>query len=228
MILTKSIFYCLNKINSSRIFMGLDAQSRALICIELLLEETEIDAMQKFADEIVTEYDKLYMIDQILYWLQNTRSLNTDDVKRSEYVLKKRFSEMCEKVIKEKINIYAAPYYVRYNVWGLIRYLKIKENREEIVHDYIAQIINEKNIFRVMGDMISQSIGKVYGYKIDDENFGIFFKEASLLDSLLQKVIPKTPSEEFVLKVYKKFKSDETNSWGDKEIMSEVEVLLEL
>ncbi len=228
MILAKSIFYCLNKINSSHIFMELNAQSRALVCIEMLLEETEIDVMQEFADEIRVKYDKLYMIDQILYWFQKTRSFNTDDIKRRENILKERFSEMCEKVIEEKIDIYADPYYVQYNVWGLIRYLKIKENREKIVHDYVAQIINEKNIFRVMGDMISQSIGNKYGYRISDENFGIFFKDESRLDLLLQKVIPKTQSEEFVFKVYEKFKSGETNSWGEKEIVSETEVLLEL
>ncbi len=228
MILAKAIFYCLNKISSSHIFMGLDAQSRALVCIEVLLEETELGVMQEFADEISAKYDKLYMIDQILYWFQNTRSFKTDEIKRRENILKERFSGMCEKVIEEKINIYDDSYYVRYNVWGLIRYLKIKENREDIVRDYIAQIINEENIFRVMGDMISQSIGNMYGYKITNENFGIFFKDESLLDLLLQRVYPKTRSEEFVLKVYEKFKSEETNSWGDKEIVSEVEVLLEL
>ena len=228
LILAKTIFNCLNKINSSRTFMGLDAQSRALVCIELLLEETAIDVMQEFANEISDEYDKLYMIDQILYWFHNTRALNIDDVKERENILKERFSEMCEKVIGEKIDIYADSYYVRYNVWGLIRYLKIKENREEIVHDYIAHIINGENIFRVMGDMITQSIGNAYGYKINDENFGIFFQDTSLLDLLLQEVIPRTQSEEFVLKVYEKFKSDETNSRGDKEIVSEVEVLLKL
>ena len=161
-------------------------------------------------------------------WYQNTRTPSADDVKRREDILKEKFSEMCEKVIEEKINIYADSYYVQYNVWGLIRYLKIKENREDIVHKYIARIINEENIFRVMGDMITQSIGNAYGYKIGDENFAIFFENVSLLDSLLQKVVPKTQSEEFVLKVYEKFKSGETNSWGDKEIISEVEVLLKL
>lgn len=226
--LAKSIFYCLNKINSSNNFFGLSAQSRALICIGLILEETDIDAVQEFADEIIVEYDKLYMIDQILYWLHNTRSLNTDDVKRRENVLKKIFSEMCEKIIEERINIYADSYYVQYNIWGLIRYLKIKENREEIVQDYITQIINGENIFRVIGDMITQSVGNAYGYKISEKNFEIFFKDASLLDLLLQKVIPKTESEEFVLKVYDKFKSGETNSWGDKEIIRDAEVLLKL
>ena len=227
-ILVKSIFRCLSNINSSRVFMGLDAQSRALVCIKLLLEEAEIDAVQEFADKIILEYDKLYMIDQILDYFQNTQSSNTDNVKRRVIILKQRFSEICEKVIEEKINIYADPYYVQYNVWGLIRYLKVKENREEIVQDYIDQIINEENIFRVIGDMISQSIGNGYGYKISDKNFGIFFKDTSLLDKLLQKVVPKTSSEEFVLKVYEKFKSDETNNWGDKEIRSEIEVLMEL
>lgn len=229
-ILARIIFDCLNQINSSHIFMGLDAQARALICIEKLLEETEIGAMQKFADEISAKYDKLYMIDQILYWFQNTRTLHTDDVKKRGDILREKFSQMCEKVIEEKINIYADSYYVRYNIWGLIRYLKIKENREEVVHDYIAHMINEGNIFRVMGDMITQSIGNTYGYKISDENFAIFFEDGDVnfLDSLLQRVVPKTQSEKFVLKVYEKFKSGEPNSWGHKEIISEVEVLLEL
>ncbi len=203
-VLAKSVFHCLHNIKSSLAFLKIDAQSRALICIELLLEEAEIDAVQEFADKIVVEYDKLYMIDQILYYFHNTRSLNPADVKRRETILKERFSEMCEKVIEEKINIYADSYYVQYNVWGLIRYLKEKGNREEIVQDYIAQIINEKNIFRVMGDMISQSVGNGYGYKISDKDFGIFFKDTSLLDKLLKKVVPKTSSEEFVLKVYEK------------------------
>lgn len=228
MILAKAIFHCLNKINSSHIFMGLGAQSRALICTEKLLEEIEINVIQEFADEISVKYDKLYMIDQILYWFQNTRSFKTDEIKRKENILKESFSRMCEKVIEEKINIYSDSYYVRYNVWGLIRYLKVKENRTDIVHKYIAQIISEENIFRVMGDMISQSVAKMYGYKITDENFEIFFEDTSLLDLLLRRVIPKTQSEEFVLEVYEKFKSDEVNSWGDKEVVSEVEVLLEL
>lgn len=228
LIFTKSIFDCLNNISSSFVFMGLNAQSRALVCIELLLEETEINAMQKFANEIRAKYDKLYMIDQILYWFQNTRSQHTEDVKIRETILKEKFSEMCEKIIEEEINIYADSYYIQYNIWGLIHYLKIKENRGEIVHTYIAKIINNENIFRVMGDMISQSIGNAYGYRISEENFEIFFKDTSLLDLLLQKVAPKTQSEKFVLKVYDKFKSDETDSRSNKEITSEVEVLLKL
>lgn len=227
-ILVKSIFDCLNKINSSRVSVGLDTQTRALLCIELLLEETEINAMQEFVESIADEYGKLYMIDQIIYWFQSTRSQHTDDVKIRENILKEKFSEMCEKVIQEEINIYVDPYYVQYNVWGLMRYLKIKENREEIVHAYIAKIINEETIFRVMGDMLSQSIGNGYGYKIDKDNFKLFFEDESILDSLLKKVKPKTQSEEFILEVYEKFKGDETNAWGDKQIISKTEVLLEL
>lgn len=224
MLLAESIFFCLNSMDSSRVFWGMDTQSRALRCIELLLEQIEIkikiNAVQKFADKIIVEYDKLYMIYQLLYCFQNTRSSNLDNVRSIEAILKERFSDMCEKVIKEKINIYADPYYVQYNMWGLIGYLEIKENKEEIVQDYIAQIINEENIFRVMGDMISPSLGKGYVYKISDDNFRIFFKDTSPLDTLLENVDPKTSSEEFVLRVYEKFKSYENNSKGNNEIVS--------
>ena len=135
---------------------------------------------------------------------------------------------MCEKVIEKNIDIYDDPYYVQYNIWGLIRYLNIKENREEILHAYFAKIINKKNIFRVIGDMISTSVGRGYGYKIDEEKLKLFFEDETIIDSILENIVPKTQSEEFVLKVYQKYKSDETDIWGEKQILSPIEIKLRL
>ena len=227
-ILAKCIFDNIYIVDSSQLFMALNAQSRAVLNVELLLEKTEINRMREFAEGITDEYDKLYIIDQLIYWFKNTRSQHTDVVKERENILNEKISEMCEKVIEKNIDIYDDPYYVQYNIWGLIRYLNIKENREEILHAYFAKIINKKNIFRVIGDMISTSVGRGYGYKIDEEKLKLFFEDETIIDSILENIVPKTQSEEFVLKVYQKYKSDETDIWGEKQILSPIEIKLRL
>lgn len=227
-ILAKAIFDCLNIIDSSQNFMGLNAQLRATLIVEQFLEESEINMIKEFVEGITNEYDKLYMIDQIIYWFQSTRSQKTDDVIIRENILREKFSEMCEKIIEENINIYSDPYYVRNNIWGLIHYLKTKENGEEIVHAYIAEIVSEKVVFRIIGDMFTQSMGNGYGYRIDDDNFKIFFESEDILDSLLKNVVPKTSSEEFVLRVYRKCRGDETNNRDKREVWSQNELKLKL
>ena len=227
-VLARSIFDCLNIVNSSTYFMGLNAQIRATVIVEKLLEESEINLMREFAEYIADKYNKLYMIDQIIYWFQSTRSQHPDDVKIRENILREAFSEMCEKVIEENINIYDDPYYIRYNIWGLIRYLKKENNREDITHAYIAQIINKQTVFRVIGDMISQSVGNGYGYKITDENFKLFFKDMDILDSILEEVSPCNESEVFVLRVYQKYKSNEIDRWDEKAIWLPNEVKFKL
>lgn len=227
-VLARSIFDCLNIVNSSAYFMGLNAQIRATVIVEKLLEESEINLMREFAEYIADKYNKLYMIDQIIYWFPSTRSQHPDDVKIRENILREAFSEMCEKVIEENINIYDDPYYIRYNIWGLIRYLKKENNREDITHAYIAQIINKQTVFRVIGDMISQSVGNGYGYKITDENFKLFFKDMNILDSILEEVSPCNESEVFVLRVYQKYKSNEIDRWEEKAIWLPNEVRFKL
>lgn len=225
-VIARVIFDCIGKIDSSQVFMGLEARRRALLNVELLLEGAELNAVRDFVESMTYEYGKLEVIDQILYWFAGSRSQHRNDVKIRESILKAKFSEMCEKVLEKCINLYEDPYYIQHNIWGLIRYLKIKENREEIVHDYIAQIIDEKIVFRIMGDTISQSMGTGYGYRIDESNFKLFFEDESMVDSLLKKAVPKTESERFVLDVYHKYKSDEKNDWGEKEIFSKHEIKL--
>lgn len=218
-IVAQSIFDCLDTISTSQIFMGLDAKTRALLNLELLLEETPLDDFQKFVKNLEDKYEKLYMIDKILYWFQHTHSQNVIDVKERENILREKFSEMCEKVIRENINIYTDSYYARLNVWGLIRYLKINENREEIVQSYISKVVNEDTVFRVLGDIVAQSVGNGYGYRIDEDNFKIFFRDESILDNILENVIPQNESEKFVLKLYQVYKSNEIDIWGRKETM---------
>ena len=228
-VLAKAIFECLKSVDSSPVFIiGLDAKKRAILVIEKLLEEIDINQVGEFADDITEEYSKLYAIDRIIYWFQHTHSQHMDDMKERELILSDKFSTMCEKIIKENINLYEDIFYERYNIWGLLRYLKIKENREEIVHTYIAKIINEKNIFRIIADTIVQSMGKGYGYRIDDAHFKLFFEDEYLIDSLLEKAIPQSESEGFVLRVYQKYKSDEPNIWGEMEIFSPTEIKIEL
>ena len=223
-ILAQSIFDCLDRINSSQVFRGLNARTRALLDIELLLETSELNAVQEFVENIKGKYGKLDAINNILYWFEHTRSEKTDDIKIREETIKQEFVKMCERVIDETINIYVAPYYFRYNIWGLVRYLKEKDNREEILHKYIANILNKATIFRFLGDMISQSIGGGYGYSIKEENLILFIEDESIVDSILEKVSPKTESEKFVLEVYQKYKGDEVDMFGEKQIMSQVEV----
>lgn len=227
-ILAKAIFDCLNIIDSSQIFMGLNAQIRATLIVEQFLEESEINMIKEFVEGITNEYDKLYMIDQIIYWFQSTRSQHIDDVKIRENIMKEKFSDMCERVVVDSINLYDDSYYSHYNIWGLIRYLKIKKNREDIIHAYIAKIINEKIVFRVMWDIITQSMGSGYGYKINDDNFKLFFEDENILDALLKDVVPKSQSEEFVLRVYQTYKESKLDNSKPKEILTQTEMKVNL
>lgn len=145
------------------------------------------------------------------------------------FAVKKRFKILNLRMFSFVHSLFLDYYYFWiFMIYQVLLYIKFQWR--QIVYAYIARNINEETVFRVMGDMISQSIGNggMYGYVIVEKNFKLFFNDEKILDSLLENVVPKTQSEEFVLKVYKKYKRNKVKNSSKKGIWSANEVKLEL
>ena len=81
---------------------------------------------------------------------------------------------------------------------------------------YFKAIISAINIYRVLGDIISCSIGSKYAYRYEKQNIEEFGINIETINKLLENNPPKNNSEQFILEVYDKFLN---NSGGDRENM---------
>ena len=107
---------------------------------------------------------------------------------------------------ENRINVYDDFIYQRSNIWAVYHMLKDNEEREG-VKDYIAylnDVLNSKNIYRFLWDMICDSVGSAYSYSFRKKNMEPYFPY-SCVDALLlehQIIYGETEDEKYVRKVY--------------------------
>lgn len=196
-IVANSLYKFIDKLPSITYFFELDARQRTLTIIANLLNNMLIDDMISFCKMIENDYAKINDMYQILYWMRNGKNKNDDNINK----LNDTYKTCCKNIINNNIDLYSDENYSYNNIWGLYHYDKDK------VISYIKNIICDKNIFRLLNDLISRSIGTGgYGYSIDKGNIDALVPHIDL-DSLINKHGDNlSTDEEFIKKVYDHYK----------------------
>lgn len=136
--------------------------------------------------------------------------------------LEQLHKSLCKTVFDNNINLYSNDYYHPRNIRGLYSYCK--EVCPEAFKPYIASIISEQSIYRIIWDITARSIGSEYSYSISKESLDIFFDDTTIIENIFSSTQPKTESEKFVKEIYMSFKDGKADFFGDKAVKSTEEV----
>lgn len=185
-------------------FLSVDAKRRATLIVAKLLSQCNKNELESFAGMFDSDYMKLDEIDQLKYWTEKV----IEDVKAKEIkpFIEDMHKKMCDSVIECGIDLYDDKYYKRHNIWGLIRCYKDDEIALSGIKKYMLNITSKDNVYRVLWDLTSLSIGRVYRYNINKENFATCFEDEAVIDNILNERPPKTEDEAFVLDIYNEYR----------------------
>ena len=196
-IVANSLYKFIDKLPSITYFFELDARQRTLTIIANLLNNMLINDMISFCKMIENDYAKINDMYQILYWMRNGKNKNDDNINK----LNDTYKTCCKNIINNNIDLYSDENYSYNNIWGLYHYDKDK------VISYIKNIICDKNIFRLLNDLISRSIGTGgYGYSIDKGNIDALVPHIDLGSLINKHGDNLSTDEEFIKKVYGHYK----------------------
>lgn len=193
-------------------FLGLSTFNYFGLINADLLKMCNQDEFEKFVNSITYSYEKLNHLRNIIYWFKKSHNTQTDDNRFS--ILKEKYDSLCNVITAKNIDLYDNEYYHRHNAYGLFGSYNTltDENR----NGYFNAIISVKNIYRILGDTISSSIGSKYTYCFERKRIEEFGINIETINKLLENNPPKNNSEQFILEVYDKFLN---NSGGDRENM---------
>ena len=118
--------------------------------------------------------------------------------------------------------MYSNDYYHPRNIQGLYSYCK--EVCPEAFKPYIASVISEQSIYRIIWDITARSIGNGYSYSISKESLDIFFDDTAIIENIFSSTQPKTESEKFVKEIYMSFKDGKADFFGDNAVKSTEEI----
>ena len=206
---------------------GLGPQARAEYIISELLLKCSEEEFECFLTLISGDYGKLGVILNIWNWLKSDKYDNSEIRKQRAEKLKSHHTAMCERVVKEKIDLYADPYYHAGNAWGLYHCHKAN-NTVASFTSYIKGILSAENVYRVLWDVKTCAIGDDYRYSISEENLSIYLGDIEAVKKLVEKTPPKSKDEEFVYQMYDVYSNGEPDEWGDKGVVSATAVVLNL
>lgn len=184
------------------IFFELDSLSRCAVIISKLLIDLSEEDFLKFTDLITKDYSSLEFLNNIKYWLKE--NVKKNDKRLIDY--EKTYNGICSDIYNNKINLYDKKYYAKGNIWALYHY------NNESVKQYILENINSNNVYKIVNDLVSNSVGSNgYGYHINKANINALCPDleiAKLIEKHKQKL---TNDEEFLKKIYELYKTDEND-----------------
>ena len=149
-----------------------------------------------------------------MYWFDHDRESKNIEGRKEK--MDKLYKKLGSTIINNTINLYDDEYYSPKNIWGLYRLYREDDAK---IKEYIKKVVNERNIFRFLFDIIGLSSGTQYRYYISEEYLNSFTTEADI-DEILKTSKPISEDQEFVFNVYKKYKEGTTEHWGEKGIVT--------
>lgn len=220
-------FYDIYCITNTKSFVSLSARERVELIITLLLEKISIEEITEFARKIELNYDKLGVIARIIFWLNNSKS-DIKDIESRKTIVRQTYESMCREIEKSVVNLYQDEYYHRGNIWAFVASFESEEEKKIHTRRYVSSIISKENIIRIIGDLITTSIGTKYGYGISQKNVEIFFEDINDIDKFIKDISPKTDSEEFVMSVYQRYRLGDKNELWESDVYTDCEIELKL
>ena len=206
---------------------GLGPQARVEYIVSELLLKCSDEEFESFLLLISEDYSKLGVVLRIWNWLKSDKYDNSEIREQRAERLKSLHTAMCERVIKEKIDLYADAYYHAENAWGLYHCHKAN-NAVDSFTNYVKSILSAKNVYRVLWDVKTCAIGDNYIYSISDENLTIYLGDIEVVKELVEENPPKSKDEEFVHQMYDVYCNGEPDIWGHKGVVAATSVELKL
>ena len=186
--LTSLLPYTKNRI----MFAELDSKQRLFVIIAKLLSQITKTEYSKYKKQYINNYKELSTISSIKYWIDANKEKGIN----YNFDFEELYNDLCFSILNKNIDIYNANNYMRGNVWALYHY------NDDQTRNYLKTIVDERNIFLLLNDLISVSSGTGgYGYSITTENINLLIPEIDIEKLLTKKNL--TEKEKFIKKVYK-------------------------
>ena len=212
----EGICYSLEKLDTTPVFGFLSSEQRAILVVTKLLKGLESSIIKEIVDNCSYKHN----IDLWKAIADNCTSYvrsGNHEYDRVRQIVMDKYHELCNEIIERDIDIYIDSIYKRRKVWSL--YNSIPEENKDIMHIYMTRVLTKTNVFRVLSDIISQSVGtEGYGYYIDEENITKLFGEKEILEHVVEQSTPSNEVESFVLGVWERMMTGEKKSYTEKQI----------
>lgn len=192
-------------INNTLLFLERNAYDGVIVIVRDLITMCSDNEIDNLLVKISSTYQALSMIGNIASRLKSKvvgESLESRGIEEKFYNL---YEKMCDEVIKSNINLYDTEIYLRKNVWALYRYCMEKDLAA--FQKYIHLVVSKENVYKILGDVIDDSIGSEYIYTFRKANFDLFSLEESKVDALLQEKTAYTEAEHFVYSIYRAYRN---------------------
>lgn len=192
-------------INNTLLFLERNAYDGVIMIVRDLITMCSDNEIDNLLVKISSAYQALSMIGNIASRLKSKvvrESLESRGIEEKFYNL---YEKMCDEVIKSNINLYDTEIYLRKNVWALYRYCMEKDLAA--FQKYIHLVVSKENVYKILGDVIDDSIGSEYIYTFRKVNFDLFSLEESKVDALLQEKTAYTEAEHFVYSIYRAYRN---------------------
>lgn len=178
-------------VDDSPLFFQLSAKSRTQIIIADLILMLSDNDFKKFIEKIKEDYQNLYLIREIAYWL-NPEHRHNEPVKNSKYeVLYELYEHMLNNIKTNKINMYSKTNYNRYNMLSLFN--------DENYMAYIKGKINKDNLMLFILDCINISTGSYgIGYNFNIQYLDKFYGWEKAKNDI--KKCPDSDLKDFLIK----------------------------
>ena len=204
--LMESVYENINKvcINSAGAMM-LDTRERCILIISDILNIIDIERAKDKVENFINKNDNLNDIDKLVYWLNPNKQYQRNLKDEIYQHVKDKFKEKLNNIINNDIDILDYKY-------GKFSILILKKHNveEEKIKNYIKSIVNDKNIFRFLGNFINEWIGNKYSYEFNQERLYEFISKEEL-DKIIESIGYELNFEQqIILDIYnKKITSDE-------------------
>lgn len=212
----------IKKLDSTKGFLMLSADQRALVVATKLLKGTDYAAITSLIDKCSKNYN-IRLLEEIRSNCSAFEKRGDSDYDVLLKIVEAKYIELCNEILDKKIDIYSDNIYQRWNVWALNRFTP--EEDKTLIQNYMKGIVNENNIFRILSDMISESTGTMgYGYSLNENYLDILFGEKNTIRKVICRVIPQNETEKFILNMWERMESGERNSMGENDFYSPVPI----
>ena len=179
---------------------------RVVSVMVTLLKDAESTQIAELLREVSQNYN--------IFILAELQRISNGHVQRGnkQYMLlrraaEKEYRQLCNKIVSQKINIYSDELYQRGQIWSLC--MGFSENERNIFRRYMNEIANCDNIFRIIEDVIEETITeKGSEYYIEEKNVMLLFNNKSRVDELVKRALPKTGGEKQILLIWNKMKKE--------------------
>ena len=197
------LFNCLKIIDNSSSFLMANAQRRAIYIILMNICKLDSESINRFINNPQNDISSIHFMQLIIEIMEKAIDENNYPAKNTVIQqLKTPHNEKCQRIVKEKINIYDDEYFYLGNIWA-IKHCIDKDKFDE----YIASLVPIANIYRMVAESITSSSGTTNRQFIYKDNFESLFADKSIVEKALEDASPKNEKEKFVIELFDKFNS---------------------